>query len=55
VKNILSACRITFHCTLVLECMDEGYEELYACCCQSLSDSAVKGQQLHDAVPSDEE
>jgi hypothetical protein len=56
VKNILSTRRRTFHCKLgVFECVDEGYEELYEFCCLSLSDSGVKGQQLHDAVPSDEE
>jgi len=53
VKNILSTRRMTFHCTLgVLECVDE---ELYAFCCLNLNDSAVMAQQLHDAVPSDEE
>ena len=41
-KNILSARRRTFHCTLgVLECVDEGCEELYAFCCLSLGDSSV--------------
>jgi hypothetical protein len=47
---------MTFHCTPgVLECVDEEYEELHAFCCLILSDSAVKGWQLHDAVPSDAE